>query len=213
MQKTAMFHAMFHETKLKHNLKHTKKNVMQNEKNTNTKKDLTPRQLAAIEKGKQRKAEKKLAAEKAAAEKAAAEKAAAEKAAAEKAAAEKAAAEKAAAEKIPDNQTGKGLEKKKEQSKLTKAKIEANNDYKTKIHTIGFILSQIKESDKAKVYVSELASKYKCIITFDELMATDKADICKHITEDEQTKRNANPERYTFWYVLTLISRHYKATK
>ena len=118
-----------------------------------------------------------------------------------------------AAEQIKEGTTGKGLKKKIEQSQLTKAKIEANNDYKTKIHTIGFILSQIKESDKAKVYVSELATKYNCKITFAKLMATDKTDICKHITADEQKKRNANPERYTFWYVLTLISRHYKATK
>jgi hypothetical protein len=109
--------------------------------------------------------------------------------------------------------TGEGLKKKIEQSKLTKAKIEANNDYKAKIHTIGFILSQIKESDKAKVYVSELANKYNCKITFEALMSTNKVDICKHITADEQTKRNANPERYTFWFVLTLISRHYKAAK
>jgi hypothetical protein len=122
-------------------------------------------------------------------------------------------AERIAAEQIKQGTTGKGLKKKIEQSKLTKAKIEANNDYKAKIHAIGFILSQIKESDKAKVYVSELASKYNCKITFEELIETDKADICKHITSEEQKKRNVNPERYTFWYVLTLISRHYKAAK
>jgi thiamine biosynthesis protein ThiC len=112
-----------------------------------------------------------------------------------------------------EKQTGESLKKQIAKSLLVTAKQDANKEFKQKISSIGFLLNEIKQSNKVKVYLTELQSKYNCSIDVNTLNETTKQDICQFITDEEQVKRNANPERFSYWFVLTLIGRFHKANK
>jgi thiamine biosynthesis protein ThiC len=112
-----------------------------------------------------------------------------------------------------ENQTGESLKKQIAKSQLVISKQDANNEFKQKISSIGFLLSEIKASNKVKIYLAELQSKYNCTIDIATLNETTKQDICQFITDDEQIKRNEKPEKFSYWYVLTLIGRFHKANK
>lgn len=112
-----------------------------------------------------------------------------------------------------EKQSGESLKKQIAKSLLVIAKQDANKEFKQKITSIGFLLNEIKQSNKVKVYLSELQSKYNCTIDIATLNETTKQDICQFITDDEQIKRNLNPDKFSYWFVLTLIGRFHKANK
>jgi thiamine biosynthesis protein ThiC len=112
-----------------------------------------------------------------------------------------------------EKQSGESLKKQIEKSLLVTAKQDANKEFKQKITSIGFLLSEIKASNKVKIYLAELQNKYNCSIDVTTLNETTKQDICKFITDEEQIKRNLNPEKFSYWFVLTLIGRFHKANK
>ena len=102
---------------------------------------------------------------------------------------------------IAENVTGKKL------SKLMQTKVDANNANKKDTHTLSFLLAQFKKH--AVKYHAQLDSKYPTAkISIDELVALKPTNFVKYLTIKESERLGKNGNLFSFWLVLSLISRY-----
>jgi len=101
---------------------------------------------------------------------------------------------------INENVTGEKL--KKQLSKLQKAKIEGNNKHKKELGTLSFNLSQLKKHS-AK-YVKELN------LTIEQIEKVKPSMFITFLTEKETERLSKNGNMFSFWLLLSLVSRYSK---
>ena len=116
---------------------------------------------------------------------------------------------------LAENVTGAKVKKARKMSVIMAEKLELNNTEKAKRRSLTYNLNCLKGS--AEKYCELLGTKYEVSISVDELLNTlKKPSIFLAYLSEKQKSQYENKKQklgFSYWLILGLVSKHFKANK
>ena len=114
---------------------------------------------------------------------------------------------------VPENAKGTDIVKAKKLSEITAEKLAINTAEKLKRRSLTYNLNALKGS--AEKYVNLLSTKYETAVSIEELTATLKTPkvFLAYLSEKQKAQFEAKKLGFSYWLILGLVSKHFKANK
>jgi hypothetical protein len=114
---------------------------------------------------------------------------------------------------LAENVTGAKVKKARKMSVIMAEKLELNNTEKAKRRSLTYNLNCLKGS--AEKYCELLGTKYEVSISVDELLNTLKKPsiFLAYLSEKQKGQYEAKKFGFSYWLILGLVSKHFKANK
>ncbi len=114
---------------------------------------------------------------------------------------------------LAEKVTGAKVKKARKMSVIMAEKLELNNTEKAKRRSLTYNLNCLKGS--AEKYCELLGTKYEVSISVDELLNTLKKPsiFLAYLSEKQKSQFEAKKLGFSYWLILGLVSKHFKANK